>query len=136
MPLPPYIDGDADATDEDRYQTVYASVPGAVAAPTAGLHFDEALLGDLEAKGIGLARVTLHVGAGTFQPVRVKDLSRHRMRAERYVVPARARRLPWPRRGRRHHRGAHVGGRGATGVDCGERACSSHRAIAFERSTR
>lgn len=87
VPLPPYIERSPDAKDEDRYQTVYAAVPGAVAAPTAGLHFDEGLLDRLRAKGVGVASVTLHVGAGTFQPVREDDLSRHEMHAERYAIP-------------------------------------------------
>ena len=124
VPLPPYIDREADATDEDRYQTVYATVPGAVAAPTAGLHFDEAILGRLQAKGVRLARVTLHVGAGTFQPVRVEDLSRHRMHAERYVVPPPTRRAIDACRGRIVAVGTTVvrtlEAAAATGVDCGE----------------
>lgn len=86
-PLPPYITHEAQAQDEERYQTVYAQTPGAVAAPTAGLHFDQAMLDALSARGVGQAFVTLHVGAGTFQPVRVEDLSQHQMHAERYVVP-------------------------------------------------
>ena len=92
VPLPPYIERAAEAVDEDRYQTVYAAEPGAVAAPTAGLHFDAQLLEALDAKGIPLARITLHVGAGTFQPVREDDLSRHRMHTERYAIPAASRR--------------------------------------------
>lgn len=87
VPLPPYIERSRDAKDEDRYQTIYAAVPGAVAAPTAGLHFDEDLLDRLRAKGVGVASVTLHVGAGTFQPVRGDDLSRHEMHAECYAIP-------------------------------------------------
>jgi len=87
VPLPPYITHEARAEDEARYQTVYARVPGAVAAPTAGLHFDEALLQALRAKGVAVARLTLHVGAGTFQPVRVDDVSRHVMHSEWYSVP-------------------------------------------------
>jgi S-adenosylmethionine:tRNA ribosyltransferase-isomerase len=90
VPLPPYITHGAKAEDEARYQTVYARVPGAVAAPTAGLHFDAALLDALRAKGTAIAHVTLHVGAGTFQPVRVEDLSRHVMHAEWYSVPQEA----------------------------------------------
>ena len=86
-PLPPYITHEAQAADEERYQTVYAQAPGAVAAPTAGLHFDQAMLNGLSAQGIQHCFVTLHVGAGTFQPVRVEDLSEHQMHAERYVVP-------------------------------------------------
>jgi len=87
-PLPPYITHVPDQMDEQRYQTVYARQPGAVAAPTAGLHFDAAMLDRLEQAGIASARVTLHVGAGTFQPVRVQRLSDHVMHAERYCVPA------------------------------------------------
>ena len=82
MPLPPYIDRDDEAFDEQRYQTVYASQQGAVAAPTAGLHFDKALLEALEQKGVNTAFITLHVGAGTFQPVRVDDIASHQMHSE------------------------------------------------------
>ena len=88
VPLPPYIAHAPQAGDERRYQTVYARAPGAVAAPTAGLHFDEPLLAALAARGVQFAYVTLHVGAGTFQPVRVKTLAEHRMHAERYEIPA------------------------------------------------
>jgi S-adenosylmethionine:tRNA ribosyltransferase-isomerase len=87
VPLPPYITHAGDHVDEARYQTVYAREPGAVAAPTAGLHFDAALLASLQARGVAIACVTLHVGAGTFQPVRVDDLSQHVMHAEWYGVP-------------------------------------------------
>ena len=87
LPLPPYIERAAGNTDESRYQTVYARHPGSVAAPTAGLHFDEALLAQLAAQGVNSAFVTLNVGAGTFQPVRVHDLSEHRMHTETYVIP-------------------------------------------------
>lgn len=87
LPLPPYIEHAADAFDETRYQTVYSKVPGAVAAPTAGLHFDEPLLERCRAKGVQLAYVTLHVGAGTFQPVRHEDLSQHQMHSEWYTIP-------------------------------------------------
>lgn len=87
LPLPPYIEHNADEFDEQRYQTVYSKEPGAVAAPTAGLHFDQPLLDRLAAKGIKLAYVTLHVGAGTFQPVRVEDLSTHQMHSEWYTIP-------------------------------------------------
>lgn len=88
MPLPPYIERPADADDAGRYQTVYAREPGAVAAPTAGLHFDAALLARIAQLGIDTATVTLHVGAGTFQPIRVENLDEHRMHAERVVVSA------------------------------------------------
>lgn len=86
MPLPPYIDRPADASDTDRYQTVFAREPGAVAAPTAGLHFDVATLERCRAQGAHIRTVTLHVGAGTFQSVRVEDLRQHRMHAERVSV--------------------------------------------------
>lgn len=82
MPLPPYIERDVDKADLERYQTVYAQRLGAVAAPTAGLHFDEALLEQIKAKGIETAELTLHVGAGTFQPVRVDDVRSHQMHSE------------------------------------------------------
>ena len=88
LPLPPYIQREAGDADEARYQTVYAREHGSVAAPTAGLHFDEALISALRERGVELAYLTLHVGAGTFQPVRVDDLSRHRMHRERYIIPA------------------------------------------------
>jgi S-adenosylmethionine:tRNA ribosyltransferase-isomerase len=87
LPLPPYIERAAGGADESRYQTVFAREQGSVAAPTAGLHFDEALLARLVTKGINTATVTLHVGAGTFQPVRVHDLSQHQMHREQYVIP-------------------------------------------------
>ncbi len=86
LPLPPYIEHAADAYDETRYQTVYAREPGAVAAPTAGLHFDDALLERLREKGINFAFVTLHVGAGTFQPVRTEALAEHQMHSEWYTI--------------------------------------------------
>ena len=88
VPLPPYVDRPAGREDERRYQTVYADRPGAVAAPTAGLHFDEGLLRRIEEQGVRIERVTLHVGAGTFQPVRTEDLSGHVMHEERFEVPA------------------------------------------------
>ncbi len=87
LPLPPYITHAPDAVDETRYQTVYAKEPGAVAAPTAGLHFDEAMLAELEAMGVHIAYVTLHIGAGTFQPVRVDNIADHKMHSECYQVP-------------------------------------------------
>ena len=87
VPLPPYITHAPEADDAARYQTVYAKSPGAVAAPTAGLHFDDALLAKIAAKGVELASLTLHVGAGTFQPVRVEELSAHVMHSEWYSVP-------------------------------------------------
>ncbi len=88
LPLPPYIQHDPDADDAERYQTVYAAAPGAVAAPTAGLHFDSAVFEALRARGIRLARITLHVGAGTFLPVRAEQLDEHQMHAERFQISA------------------------------------------------
>lgn len=87
MPLPPYIDRPDEQADKERYQTVYNQAPGAVAAPTAGLHFDDALLERLQQKGVNLAYVTLHVGAGTFQPVRVDNILEHKMHSEFAIVP-------------------------------------------------
>ena len=87
LPLPPYIQRPAGEEDNARYQTVYASVPGAVAAPTAGLHFDRGLLDRLAQAGIGIASVTLHVGAGTFQPLRVEEIEDHVMHSEWYDIP-------------------------------------------------
>ncbi|ROZ79028.1 tRNA preQ1(34) S-adenosylmethionine ribosyltransferase-isomerase QueA [Ramlibacter sp. WS9] len=88
VPLPPYIEHGDSAQDVQRYQTVFAKNPGAVAAPTAALHFDEALLAQLEARSVQRASVTLHVGAGTFQPVKVDNIADHTMHRERYDVPA------------------------------------------------
>ncbi|NIM43267.1 MAG: tRNA preQ1(34) S-adenosylmethionine ribosyltransferase-isomerase QueA [Hydrogenophaga sp.] len=87
VPLPPYIEHGDTAEDERRYQTVFARHPGAVAAPTAALHFDEALLDTLRARGVHTAEVTLHVGAGTFQPVKTENIAEHTMHAEWYRVP-------------------------------------------------
>ncbi len=87
VPLPPYITHSDSADDEQRYQTVFAKNPGAVAAPTAALHFDEAMLARLEARGIARASVTLHVGAGTFQPVKTESIAEHTMHFERFDVP-------------------------------------------------
>ena len=88
VPLPPYITHTDSAEDAARYQTVFARAPGAVAAPTAALHFDEAVLAALEAQGVQRASVTLHVGAGTFQPVKTENLAEHHMHSEWYEVPA------------------------------------------------
>ncbi len=87
MPLPPYIDRPDEDSDRERYQTVYNKKPGAVAAPTAGLHFDESILNQLREKGAEFAYVTLHVGAGTFQPVRVDNIEEHHMHSEYAEVP-------------------------------------------------
>jgi len=87
VPLPPYITHPPGAEDAERYQTVYAERPGAVAAPTAGLHFDQEILKKIQSKGTSIAKVTLHVGAGTFQPVRSEIIEEHRMHEERFDVP-------------------------------------------------
>ena len=87
LPLPPYITHAAGAEDDTRYQTVFAREPGAVAAPTAGLHFDETMLQALRNKGVNIAYVTLHVGAGTFKPVRTENIEEHIMHSERYTIP-------------------------------------------------
>jgi len=87
VPLPPYIAHAPRESDAARYQTVYAASPGAVAAPTAGLHFDADMLGRIEASGARIVRLTLHVGAGTFQPVRGDEVEAHRMHSERYSIP-------------------------------------------------
>ena len=92
LPLPPYIARPADARDGEDYQTAFARVDGAVAAPTAGLHFDAPLLAALATRGVVRAPLTLHVGIGTFQPVRVEDPAQHRLHAERYLLPAATRR--------------------------------------------
>ena len=88
VPLPPYITRRPDANDRERYQSTFARVPGAVAAPTASLHFDPGMLAALQLRGVEHAFITLHVGAGTFQPIRVDDPGQHRMHAERVAVPA------------------------------------------------
>ncbi len=87
VPLPPYIRHAPDAGDAERYQTVYADKPGAAAAPTAGVHFDQETLEKIKGKGTKISRITLHVGAGTFQPVRTENIEEHRMHSERYEIP-------------------------------------------------
>jgi S-adenosylmethionine:tRNA ribosyltransferase-isomerase len=124
VPLPPYITHAPQAEDERRYQTVYARVPGAVAAPTAGLHFDDPLLAALAQRGLEFAYVTLHVGAGTFQPVRVKDLAEHRMHGERYEIPAATARAIERTRGR----GGKIVAVGTTTVRCLEASAAQHGA--------
>ncbi len=126
LPLPPYIERAPEAADEERYQTVYAREPGSVAAPTAGLHFDEAMLQQLRSRGVRSAFVTLHVGAGTFQPVRVEDLSQHRMHAERFHVPeASARAIDEARR-----RGSRILAVGTTSLRTLESAADAQGRIA------
>lgn len=87
LPLPPYIEHPPEGADETRYQTVYAREPGAVAAPTAGLHFDEAMLDTLRQQGVSTAFLTLHVGAGTYKPVRVENIAEHKMHSECFEIP-------------------------------------------------
>jgi S-adenosylmethionine:tRNA ribosyltransferase-isomerase len=87
LPLPPYITHEPSGNDAERYQTVYADAPGAVAAPTAGLHFTGPVLEAMKARGARVAKLTLHVGAGTFQPVRTTEIEEHRMHRERYSIP-------------------------------------------------
>ncbi len=90
VPLPPYLEREADASDIERYQTVYAREPGAVAAPTAGLHFDDALFDQLDAMGVHRSFITLHVGAGTFQSLREEDIAKNRLHSERVTVTRQA----------------------------------------------
>ena len=88
MPLPPYIEREDEELDRERYQTVYARDPGSAAAPTAGLHFTDELLNELAIRGVGIAKVTLHVGVGTFRPVEADDPAQHTMHSERYHIPS------------------------------------------------
>ena len=128
VPLPPYISHAPENEDERRYQTVYAKSPGAVAAPTAGLHFDQPLLAALAQRGIGFAYVTLHVGAGTFQPVRVKNLAEHRMHSEHYEIPP-------PTTAaieRTRKRGGGIVAVGTTSARCLEASAAAHGAVTAE----
>jgi len=133
-PLPPYITHAPDKQDDARYQTVYAEKPGAVAAPTAGLHFDESTLAQLQALGVQLAFVTLHVGAGTFQPVRGNDLSQHVMHSEWYEVPVETERMIQ----QTHDSGGRVIAVGTTSVRALESAAQQHggQALAGSSDTR
>ena len=112
IPLPPYIQRPDEPADRDRYQTVYARRPGSIAAPTAGLHFDERLLDRLASRGVELCRLTLHVGPGTFQPIRSRRIDQHRMAAERFEVTAEAARQV----ARARRRGGRVVAVGTTAV--------------------
>ncbi|MEA5444708.1 tRNA preQ1(34) S-adenosylmethionine ribosyltransferase-isomerase QueA [Gammaproteobacteria bacterium AB-CW1] len=132
MPLPPYIRREDGADDRTRYQTVYAREPGAVAAPTAGLHFDDAVMSALAERGIAQARVTLHVGAGTFQPVRVDDLDQHRMHSEWLRVDADCCRQIAETRAR----GGRVVAVGTTAVRSLETAAAGGELEPFEGETR
>ena len=132
VPLPPYIDRAPEPQDRDRYQTVYAHRPGAVAAPTAGLHFDEALLRRLDERGIGRVFVTLHVGAGTFRPIESEDIRDHRIHAERLSVGAEA----CARIEQARERGGRVIAVGTTSARALESAARSGRVRPFEGETR
>ncbi|MEZ5510312.1 MAG: tRNA preQ1(34) S-adenosylmethionine ribosyltransferase-isomerase QueA [Gammaproteobacteria bacterium] len=132
MPLPPYIDRADEALDQQRYQTVYAEKPGAVAAPTAGLHFDDRVLEQLRAKGVETAFVTLHVGAGTFQPVRADDIRDHQMHAEWLSVDADTVAHIQATKAR----GGRVIAVGTTSVRCLETAAQSGQLQPFEGDTR
>ena len=125
VPLPPYIARAPDAVDETRYQTVYARHAGAVAAPTAGLHFDAAMLAALGARGVGVAWVTLHVGAGTFAPMQGDDLAAHRMHSEWYRIPAETAAAVAAARGR----GGRIVAVGTTTLRALEAAADEHGAI-------
>ncbi|RMF14625.1 MAG: tRNA preQ1(34) S-adenosylmethionine ribosyltransferase-isomerase QueA [Gammaproteobacteria bacterium] len=132
MPLPPYIDRADDQADRERYQTVYAKEAGAVAAPTAGLHFDEALLQRLDAMGVERVEVTLHVGAGTFQPVRVENIHEHLMHEEYYrVSPEAAERI-----NRAREAGRRIVAVGTTSVRTLESACEAGQVRAGTAATR
>jgi S-adenosylmethionine:tRNA ribosyltransferase-isomerase len=130
VPLPPYITHAPEAEDERRYQTVYARSAGAVAAPTAGLHFDEPLFAALERRGVMRAYVTLHVGAGTFQPVREKNLAEHRMHSERYEIPAQTVAAIATAK----ERGGKVIAVGTTTVRCLEASAAAHGAVTAEQA--
>jgi S-adenosylmethionine:tRNA ribosyltransferase-isomerase len=131
VPLPPYLSRDRGSADDARYQTVYARDPGAVAAPTAGLHFDEAMLERLRDGGVATAFVTLHVGAGTFQPVRVEDLLEHRMHTERYAIP----RATLDALARARERGGRVCAVGTTSLRALESAARGGALVAGEGET-
>ena len=132
MPLPPYIDRADENLDKSRYQTVYAQTPGAVAAPTAGLHFDDAMLEQLRASGIETAFVTLHVGAGTFQPVRADDIREHQMHAEWLEVSA----ATVARINAAKQRGGRVIAVGTTSVRCLETAAQTGELQPYQGDTR
>jgi S-adenosylmethionine:tRNA ribosyltransferase-isomerase len=131
VPLPPYVTREAEPADRERYQTVYAAVPGAVAAPTAGLHFDLPILERLAQRGIAIAKLTLHVGAGTFMPLRTDDIDRHRMHAERIRVPV----ATVAAVGEARRRGARVVAVGTTVVRALEAAAAGGRLEARDGET-
>jgi len=131
MPLPPYINRDDESHDRERYQTVYARNEGAVAAPTAGLHFDQALMERLQAMGVNSAYVTLHVGAGTFQPVRCEQISEHRMHSEFIEVSAQVCQQVLET----HKKGGRVIAVGTTSVRCLESAAQGGKLAAYSGET-
>jgi S-adenosylmethionine:tRNA ribosyltransferase-isomerase len=131
MPLPPYIDRSDTDEDKTRYQTVYADQLGAVAAPTAGLHFDEKMLEDIQTKGASIAFVTLHVGAGTFQPLRVDNIIDHKMHSEWLLVS----REVCDQVIKTKTNGGRVIAVGTTSVRCLETAASSGQIVPFEGDT-
>lgn len=132
LPLPPYIDRQPEQADFERYQTVYSQVEGAVAAPTAGLHFDQAMFDNLRSAGIGMAQVTLHVGAGTFQPVRVENLEDHPMHAEWLSVSQQVVDQVTQTR----ENGGRIVAVGTTSLRALESAAESGRLMPFEGDTR
>lgn len=132
LPLPPYIDRQPEQADFERYQTVYSQVEGAVAAPTAGLHFDQPMFDNLRSAGIGMAQVTLHVGAGTFQPVRVENLEDHPMHAEWLSVSQQVVDQVTQTR----ENGGRIVAVGTTSLRALESAAESGRLMPFEGDTR
>ena len=137
VPLPPYIGRADDADDEERYQTVYGVTPGAIAAPTAGMHFDLALLEAIRERGVEIVPVTLHVGAGTFQPIRGDGMNHHQMHAERYRISPRSRQAIEQCRGRVIAVGTTVvralESASRTGNDCGETRLFIRPGFRFQR---
>ncbi|MDG2091012.1 MAG: tRNA preQ1(34) S-adenosylmethionine ribosyltransferase-isomerase QueA [Gammaproteobacteria bacterium] len=131
IPLPPYIKREDELSDKERYQTVYSEKQGAVAAPTAGLHFDEALLSEINAKGIESAKVTLHVGAGTFQPVRTNKIEEHHMHSEYLEVDEEA----CAKVNSCRARGGRIVAIGTTSVRCLETASSSGEILPYKGDT-
>lgn len=130
-PLPPYIDREDELNDKERYQTVYSKENGAVAAPTAGLHFDQKLLDQISSKGVNFAEVTLHVGAGTFQPVRVEDPLQHKMHSERMSLGDEVVELVRKTR----INGGRIIAVGTTAVRCLETAAASGELISYTGET-
>lgn len=131
IPLPPYIHRQTTAEDLSRYQTVYAEKKGAVAAPTAGLHFDQNLLSQLEEKGVQIVEITLHVGAGTFQPVKSENLDNHQMHFELFEIPEKTRKII----NQAKHQGHRITAVGTTSLRALESAASSGQLVATDGDT-